>query len=229
MVDLVIATRRNTEVQKEAEAIFRKDACAPSASEGNVPSAAPFTGRILPCLLATPVLPHLGKDKKPARTPRSEDPSSTTALMKPRVKQSRKTLTLGSKRIQSSQWSLSVSDEFADLSDLEILSLIERARTEIARRKEAGKDLLRAEIEAKLKNAGLDLGDLFASERKTARAADKSKESNSQSGVAPKYKNHMSGETWSGRGRAPRWVIALLQERELSLEDFKQSDEFLIA
>lgn len=48
MADLVIATRRNTEVQKEAEAIFRKDACAPSDSEGNVPSAAPFTGRILP-------------------------------------------------------------------------------------------------------------------------------------------------------------------------------------
>ena len=62
-----------------------------------------------------------------------------------------------------------MSDEFLKLSDLEILSLIERAKTELDRRKEDKKEQLRAEIEAKLKSAGLDLGDLFESERKSTR------------------------------------------------------------
>lgn len=122
-----------------------------------------------------------------------------------------------------------MNDEFMGLSDLEILSLIERAKAELVHRNEAGKDLLRAEIEEKLKNAGLNLGDLFESERKSARGADKFKDNNGQSSVAAKYKNHMSGETWSGRGRSPRWVVAILQERAWSIEEFKMSDKFLIA
>ena len=122
-----------------------------------------------------------------------------------------------------------MSDEFVKLSDLEVLSLIERAKFELARRKEADKEKLRAEIEAKLKNAGLDLGDLFETERKSTRGAGKSKDNDGQSAVAPKYKNHVSGETWSGRGRAPKRVATILQEREWTVEEFKQSDEFLIA
>jgi DNA-binding protein H-NS len=115
------------------------------------------------------------------------------------------------------------------LSDLEILSLIERAKAELDRRKEDKKEQLRAEIEAKLKSAGLDLGDLFESERKNTRGAGKSKEDDGQKTVVAKYKNHVTGETWSGRGRAPKWVVATLQERDWTVEEFKQSDEFLIA
>ena len=84
-------------------------------------------------------------------------------------------------------------------------------------------------MRTKLKSAGLDLGDLFESERKSTRGAGKSKEDDGQKAVAPKYKNHVTGETWSGRGRSPKWVVAILQEREWTVEEFKQSDEFLIA
>jgi DNA-binding protein H-NS len=116
-----------------------------------------------------------------------------------------------------------VSDEFQSLSDLEILSLIERAKNELSRRKEAGKEELCAEIEAKLKAAGLDLGDLFES----TRGAGKSKDTDSKNTVAPKFRNHATQETWSGRGRVP-WVATILQERDWTVEDFKGSDEFLI-
>lgn len=116
-----------------------------------------------------------------------------------------------------------MSDGFAALSDLELRSLIERAKTELVHRREAGKVKLRAEIEAKLKEAGLALGELFESEGEGARVSD------GQSNVAAKYKDHVSGETWSGRGRSPRWVGEVLREREWSVEEFKQSDEFLIA
>jgi DNA-binding protein H-NS len=231
-VDLVIAARRSDELQKEAEAIFRRDEVALSAShsDGDVRMAALSAGRILPCLLSTPSSSDSANYEKASSARRINALSSAKALVKPRLKKSREThLPVGSERTQSIPWSPSMSDEFVALSDLEILSLIERAKTELVHRKEAGKELLRAEIEAKLKNAGLNLGDLFESERKTTRGADKAKDNNGQSIVAAKYKNHLSGETWSGRGRSPKWVVAILQEREWSVEEFKRSDEFVIA
>ncbi len=87
---------------------------------------------------------------------------------------------------------------------------------------------MRSEIEAKLKDAGLALGDLFESERRSTRGAGKSNPTDGKGVVAPKYRNHASGETWSGRGRSPKWVVAIMHEREWTVEEFKQSDEFLI-
>ncbi len=120
-----------------------------------------------------------------------------------------------------------MSDEFANLSDLEILSLIHRANEELSRRREAHRENLRADIEQKLKNAGLDLADLFpemdgkpVKEKKPAERAAKT--------VAAKYRNAASGDTWSGRGaHPPQWVKSILIERGWTIEDFKGSDEFL--
>ena len=156
--DLEVRARRRDEVQEEAEAVFRQGEFALSPSDC---SAAPLsTGRILPCLL-TKTLSDPAQNQKPGFVRPGKGPSSPTRLTKPRLKQPPKT-TENPKRTQTASWSPSMSDEFTPLSDLEILSLIERAKTELARRKEAGKEQLRAEIEAKLKSAGLDLGDLFA-------------------------------------------------------------------
>jgi DNA-binding protein H-NS len=119
-----------------------------------------------------------------------------------------------------------VSDEFAKLSVPEIHSLIERAHAEISRRKEAGKEKLKAEIADKLRNAGLDFEDLFPDSAKKGRGKIKSEGEKRE--VAPKFKNPVSGETWSGRGaRPPRWVAMIMSERRWTLEEFKQSDEFL--
>lgn len=228
IADLVIATRRNDEVQKDAEAAFRQGEASPSDSDGNVQNGSLSTGRVLPCLLEQPTW-VTSEDVGETSDTRRKSLSTTTRRVKPRLKASRNIhSTMSSNVPQSALWRQSVSDEFVKLSDLEVLSLIERAKFELARRKEEGKEKLRAEIEAKLKNAGLDLGDLFESERKSTRGG-KSKDNDSQSAVAPKYKNHVSGETWSGRGRSPKWVTAILQEREWTVEEFKQSDEFLIA
>jgi len=229
MADLVIATRRNDEVQKHAEAAFRQDAASSSESADNGRSGSLSTGRVLPCLLQEPA-PSSSENVGEIGSTRRKSLATTTRRVKPRLKASRDIhSTIGPNIPQSALWRQSVSDEFVKLSDLEVLSLIERAKFELARRKEADKEKLRAEIEAKLKNAGLDLGDLFESERKSTRGDGKSKDNNGQSAVAPKYKNHVSGETWSGRGRAPKWVATILQQREWTVEEFKQSDEFLIA
>ncbi len=120
-----------------------------------------------------------------------------------------------------------MSQEFSDLSDLEILSLIHRAKEELARRKESHRENLRADIEQKLKNAGLELNDLFpeiegkpAKEKRPAERAPRI--------VAAKYRNAASGDTWSGRGaHPPAWVKTILVERGWTIEEFKQSDEFV--
>ncbi|KAF2989199.1 H-NS histone family protein [Methylocystis sp. MJC1] len=116
-------------------------------------------------------------------------------------------------------------DEFANLSDLQLLSLIHRAEQEVARRKEATKERLRAKIEEELKNAGLDLSDIFPEFEADGQAAGAPV-------AAPKsrakFRNHASGDAWSGRGpHPPQWVKSIMAERGWTLEEFKASEEFL--
>jgi DNA-binding protein H-NS len=219
-------------VQKEAEGVFRQNESlsSPLTAKNEGQGGSQFTGRVLPCLLQKPVVVDLQSDETANRARRCQSPHVAKRRLAARSKRSLDLHTPAtSKGAQTTLWSRSVSDEFLKLSDLEILSLIERAKAELERRKEDKKEQLRAEIEAKLKSAGLDLGDLFESERKSTRGAGKSKEDDGQKAVVAKYKNHVTGETWSGRGRSPKWVVAIMQEREWTVEEFKQSDEFLIA
>ncbi|WP_313620819.1 H-NS histone family protein [Achromobacter sp.] len=61
------------------------------------------------------------------------------------------------------------------------------------------------QILAQLEKNGITLKDL-----KEARAGTKSqsKAAPGKRMVAPKYRHPDTGETWSGRGRAPRWLVA---------------------
>jgi DNA-binding protein H-NS len=124
-----------------------------------------------------------------------------------------------------------MSDEFAKLTVPEIQSLIERAHAEIARRKDAAKEDLKAEIAKKLKSAGLEFEDLFPSADKKARKSkSRITEGNeaSERVVVAKYKNHVTGDTWSGRGpHPPQWVRSVMSERNWTLEEFKRSTDFL--
>lgn len=121
-----------------------------------------------------------------------------------------------------------MSDEFANLSDLEVVSLIHRANEELTRRKAAHKETLRADFEQKLKKAGLDLSDLFPELGGKAAAPEPKSGERAARAVPPKYKNHVSGDSWSGRGaHPPQWVKSILVERGWTIEDFKTSEEFL--
>lgn len=57
---------------------------------------------------------------------------------------------------------------------------------------------------------GLTAGDVFPSGRKTAKSRSGGK-------VAPKYRDPATGQTWTGRGKAPKWI------------DGKNREPFLIA
>ena len=46
--------------------------------------------------------------------------------------------------------------------------------------------------------------------------------------VAPKYRCPISGDTWTGRGRAPAWVVNTCDSKKLSIEAFKADSAYLI-
>ena len=46
--------------------------------------------------------------------------------------------------------------------------------------------------------------------------------------VAPKYRCPISGDTWTGRGRAPAWVVKACDSNKLSIEAFKSDSTYLI-
>lgn len=56
-----------------------------------------------------------------------------------------------------------------------------------------------AEIKARMKEYGITLADLRGGGKKGGRRT-----------VAAKYRNPATGETWSGRGRAPKWLADAL-------------------
>ncbi len=120
-----------------------------------------------------------------------------------------------------------MSEEFANLSDLELLSFVKRAEEELERRKRASKDKLKEEIEEKLRNAGLDLGDLFPGAGGKGRKARATSETDEAKPVKAKYRDPVSQETWSGRGaHPPHWVKRIMGERGWTLEEFKRSGEY---
>lgn len=119
-----------------------------------------------------------------------------------------------------------MNEEFGKLSVVEIQALIERAQIELARRKHAGKEKVKAEIAEKLKEAGLEFSDLFPELGSKSKGARKSKASDGE--VVVKYKDHASGDAWSRRGpRPPQWVKSIMSQRGWTLEEFKASEEFL--
>jgi DNA-binding protein H-NS len=67
-------------------------------------------------------------------------------------------------------------------------------QAEVARRAEIASVV--TEIQARMKEYGITLDDLKGGAKKAkARTA-----------VAAKYRNPATGESWSGRGRAPKWL-----------------------
>jgi DNA-binding protein H-NS len=66
-----------------------------------------------------------------------------------------------------------------------------------------------AEIHAKMSEHGITLADLKGGPKK----------SKSRAAVAAKYRNPATGESWSGRGRAPKWLADAIAKGQ-SKEDF---------
>ena len=96
----------------------------------------------------------------------------------------------------------------------ELLAQIEKLKLEAEAARVAERDAAIAEIRKLMADKGVTVDDLRGAGVRRSRQA-----------VAPvmdKYKHPATGETWSGRGRAPRWLVT--EEAR-----GKSRDEFLIA
>ncbi|MBU2533221.1 MAG: H-NS histone family protein [Alphaproteobacteria bacterium] len=89
------------------------------------------------------------------------------------------------------------------LSLKELMELDLKVQKAIAVAKERERAELKAKIEKMVAESGFAVSDLFG----TGRGAQKGRT------VAPKYVNpDNASETWTGRGRKPKWLVAKLNK-----------------
>lgn len=103
--------------------------------------------------------------------------------------------------------------DVSSLSVSQLEALAVQVQDEITRKKAQAKKSLIADMEKLAREAGVSLSELFevTADTKPAKA---------KSSVAAKYRNpNDASQTWSGRGRQPLWLAALLAEGK-RLEDF---------
>ena len=120
----------------------------------------------------------------------------------------------------------------SSLSQSELNNLISEASRELEARK-------RSEAVVRDIHKVLDKHGIAERERSALLDAAKSggmastrtpKRASKQKGVkvAPKYRCPTSGDTWTGRGRAPAWVVNTCDSNKLSIETFKSDPTYLI-
>jgi DNA-binding protein H-NS len=97
------------------------------------------------------------------------------------------------------------SPNFDKMSLKELLDIEVRLQKAIASAKNRERAAVKEKVQNLLNNAGLSAEELFGS-RKGGRGGKGGK-------VAPKYRNPDNPtETWTGRGRQPRWLSAKLSK-----------------
>lgn len=114
--------------------------------------------------------------------------------------------------------------ESLTVADLE--KVITAAEQQREARRESGKKELVEEFRAKAEALGMSLDELLGSSAQAGRPAGKAHQPRKGAPTASppvKYRNPDTGETWSGRGRMPKW-IALAEEQGRKREEFAPRD-----
>ena len=103
------------------------------------------------------------------------------------------------------------SIDLAGLGIVQLTDLLAKAQTEMAAREKENRKALRADLERRVAAEGYQLGDIFPELGAPAPAGAVRKR-------PPRYRDpHNPGQTWSGIGRTPKWVQAILDERGIDL------------
>ena len=105
-----------------------------------------------------------------------------------------------------------------DLSSLNIdqlSDLVGKAQSEMASREKQRRKDLRSELERRVSAEGYKMGDIFPEFANGAGGRQRRK-------MPVKFRNPQNpDETWTGVGRSPKWVQALLAERGIDIAAFK--------
>lgn len=95
----------------------------------------------------------------------------------------------------------------------QLLSQIEKLQSQAKEERKKEISGVVAEIKAKMAEYGLTPADLGFGGAKASKAGGK------KSTVPPKYRDPATGATWSGRGRAPKWIVEA-EKRGVKREKF---------
>ena len=105
-----------------------------------------------------------------------------------------------------------------DLESLDIdhlAELLAKAQTEITSREKGNRKELRAELERRVAADGYRMADIFPELGAASSSGTRRKR-------PAKYRDPQNPEqAWSGIGRAPKWVQAILDERGIDMAAFK--------
>ena len=107
------------------------------------------------------------------------------------------------------------------LSVSELQAVIRDAKSEIDRRQKR-LDRVKAKIDTILKNEGVTLGDLYSTGTPSKRPAGARRKRK----VKPVYK--AGKNLWTGRGRAPGWVVKILEKDGIDVTKFKSLPQYKI-
>lgn len=80
----------------------------------------------------------------------------------------------------------------------DLLSQIEQLKIEAEETRKRELSSAIAEIRQRMAELGISIEDLAGTAKRTRRGSP----------AATKYRDPASGQTWSGRGRTPRWIVA---------------------
>lgn len=102
-----------------------------------------------------------------------------------------------------------------DLDIGELTDLLAKAQAEMASREKQNRKGLRAELERRVEAAGYKMRDIFPELGAGASSGARRKR-------PAKYRDPQNpDQTWSGIGRTPKWVQAILDERGIDMAAFK--------
>ena len=114
------------------------------------------------------------------------------------------------------------SIDFESLDIDQLAELRAKAQTEIASREKGNRKELRAELERRVAAEGYRMGDIFPELGAASSSRSRRKR-------PAKYRDPQNPEhAWSGIGRTPRWVQAILDERGIDMATFKSSPMYQI-
>jgi DNA-binding protein H-NS len=91
--------------------------------------------------------------------------------------------------------------DMSEMSAAELTQLIDEANALLGQKREEAKTELLQEMRAKATAIGIDISELVTSPRTNVRKV----RSDVGKSLTAKYKSP-NGETWTGRGRMPRWL-----------------------
>lgn len=132
----------------------------------------------------------------------------------------------------------------SNMTSVQLKKMLSAAKVELKRRENAS--MAYTEIRKTLKKYKLEIEDIdwnqltrnvksaakeqtVSNPNKLAKTkANKKGKTDRRSSVDPKHLNPNGIETWSGRGRAPQWVVEICERETISIEDFKLDPRYKI-